>query len=108
MRRPIRRLYVAMHERPEPARCRTSASCLRVHVRDVCSTRSGVKRMLYVFGFRRLGVAVSDLYFKTTNPIPGQEGSERGVRLELRLLETGTHHGSILDARPIVIDRPIW
>ncbi|MGP4099539.1 hypothetical protein [Nonomuraea sp. KM90] len=64
--------------------------------------------MLYLFGFDRIGVAVSDIYFVDPNPTPGQEGAERGVRLELRRLEPGELKGSIYSARPITVDRPIW
>ena len=45
--------------------------------------------MLYAFGFDRIGVVVGDLYFVNPDPAPGQEGPERGVRLEVRLLERG-------------------
>ena len=64
--------------------------------------------MLYAFGFDRIGVLVSDLYFVDPNPGKGQEGPERGVRLEVRMLERGKLHGSIYSAQPISIDRPIW
>ena len=64
--------------------------------------------MLYVFGFERIGVLLSDLYFVDPNPRPGQEGAERGVRLELRLLDHGELKGSIYSARPISIAEPIW
>ena len=64
--------------------------------------------MLYVFGFERVGVVVGDLYFVDPNPGKGQEGPERGVRLEVRMLERGKLHGSIYSAQPISIDRPIW
>ncbi|HUC36025.1 MAG TPA: hypothetical protein VMR97_02755 [Acidimicrobiales bacterium] len=64
--------------------------------------------MLYVFGFERLGVVVSDLYFVDPNPGPDQEGPERGVRMELRLLEQGEEKGSVYASRPIVVERPIW
>lgn len=64
--------------------------------------------MLYAFGFERIGVVISDLYFVDPNPLPGQEGAERGVRLELRVLEPGELRGSIYSARPITIDQPIW
>jgi hypothetical protein len=64
--------------------------------------------MLYLFGFERVGVAISDLYFVDPNPAPGQEGAERGVRLELRMLERGALHGSIYSAQPIAVDKPIW
>ncbi|MGN9841110.1 hypothetical protein ACTMTI_23590 [Nonomuraea sp. H19] len=64
--------------------------------------------VLYVFGFERIGVAVSDIYFVDPEPIPGQEGAERGVRLEIRRLEPGELKGSIYSARPITVDRPLW
>lgn len=64
--------------------------------------------MLYIFGFERIGVAVSDLYFVDPNPGKGQEGAEHGVRLEVRMLEQGQLKGSIYSARPINVDRPIW
>jgi hypothetical protein len=64
--------------------------------------------MLYAFGFERVGVVVSDLYFVNPRPLPGQEGAERGVRLELRVLERQPLKGSIYSAQPIVVDQPLW
>jgi hypothetical protein len=64
--------------------------------------------MLYAWGFERIGVVVGDLYFLDPDPGPGQEGAERGVRLEVRLLERPPLAGSIYAAQPIVIDRPVW
>jgi hypothetical protein len=64
--------------------------------------------MLYAWGFERVGVVASDLYFVDPNPSPGQEGAERGVRLEVRLLERPPLTGSIYAAQPVVIDRPVW
>ena len=64
--------------------------------------------MLYAFGFDRIGVLVSDLYFVDPQPLPGQEGAEHGVRLELRILGHGELKGSIYSARPIEVDRPVW
>ncbi|HEX3621090.1 MAG TPA: hypothetical protein VHT97_02125 [Acidimicrobiales bacterium] len=64
--------------------------------------------MLYAFGFERVGVVVGDLYFVNPRPQPGQEGPERGVRVELRTLERGPLRGSIYAAQPIAVDRPIW
>lgn len=64
--------------------------------------------MLYAFGFERLGVLVSDLYFVNPRPLPGQEGAERGVRLELRMLERPPLQGGIYSAQPILVDRPLW
>lgn len=64
--------------------------------------------MLYAYGFDRVGVLVSDLYFVDPRPGPGQEGAERGIRLELRMLEPGELKGSIYSARPIEVARPVW
>ena len=64
--------------------------------------------MLYAFGSDRVGVLVSDMYIVIPNPRPGQEGAERGVRLEVRLLERGDPPGSIYSARPIEVGRPVW
>jgi hypothetical protein len=63
---------------------------------------------LYVFGVERMGVVISDLHFADPTPAPGQEGAERGVRLELRMLERGELKGSIYSAQPIAVGRPIW
>jgi hypothetical protein len=64
--------------------------------------------VLYAFGFEQIGVVLSDLYFVDPNPGPGQEGAERGVRLEVRMLDKGALNGSIYSAQPIAVDRPIW
>lgn len=64
--------------------------------------------MLYAFGFERLGVLVGDLYFVNPDPLAGQEGPERGVRLELRMLERRPLQGGIYSAQPISVDRPLW
>ena len=64
--------------------------------------------MLKVFGFDRIGVVLGDLYFVDPNPAPGQEGAERGVRVEVRFLEPQEHDGSIYAARPILVGEPIW
>ena len=64
--------------------------------------------MLYAFGFSRVGVLISDLYFIDPEPLEGQESAERGVRLEVRLLDRGELKGSIYSAQPIGIGRPVW
>lgn len=64
--------------------------------------------MLYLLGFDRVGVVIGDLYFVDPEPIPGQESPERGVRLEVRILDQGTVEGTIYAARPIAIGRPVW
>jgi hypothetical protein len=64
--------------------------------------------VLHVFGFERLAIAVADLYFVDPRPSPGQEGAERGVRVELRYVERPKPKGSIYASGPIKIGRPIW
>jgi hypothetical protein len=64
--------------------------------------------MLYAFGFERVGVLASDMYIVIPTPEPGQDGAERGVRLEIRLLERGDLVGSPYSARPIEVGRPVW
>jgi len=64
--------------------------------------------MLCTFGFGRIGVLLSDLYFVNPSPAAGQEGAEHGVRLEIRVLERGELKGSIYSAQPISVGRPIW
>ena len=64
--------------------------------------------MLCTFGFERIGVLLSDLYFVDPEPTKGQEGAEHGVRLELRVLERGDLKGSIYSAQPISVGEPIW
>jgi hypothetical protein len=64
--------------------------------------------VLTVFGFDRVAVVLGDLYFVDPNPAPGQEGAERGVRVEVRFIEAQQHEGSIYAGRPIVVGNPIW
>lgn len=64
--------------------------------------------MLHLFGFEGISVVVGDLYFVDPQPTPGQEGAERGVRLEVRRLASRPIEGSIYSSRPIVVDQPIW
>lgn len=64
--------------------------------------------MLYGFGFERVGVVISDLYFIDPNPIKGQESPEHGVRLELRVLGRQPLRGSIYSAQPIEVGQPLW
>ena len=59
--------------------------------------------MLYAFAFERVGVVVGDLYFRDPNPGAGQEGAERGVRLEVRIFERPPVEGSIYAAQPIEV-----
>ncbi|BBZ44301.1 hypothetical protein [Mycobacterium parmense] len=64
--------------------------------------------MLAAFGFEALGVVVGDMYFVDPSPLEGQETPERGVRLELRLIEKGDPQGSIYAGVPIAFSRPVW
>lgn len=64
--------------------------------------------MFYAFGFERIGIVLSDLYFVDPDPKPGQEGPERGARLEVRLFERPEPDGSIYAARPVEIGQPLW
>jgi hypothetical protein len=64
--------------------------------------------MLWSIAFDRLGVVVGDLYFVDPRPAPGQEGAERGVRLELRVFDREALQGSIYSATPIRVGRPLW
>jgi hypothetical protein len=64
--------------------------------------------MLWAMAFNRIGVVVSDIYFVDPNPGAGQEGAERGVRLELREFDRDELVGSIYSAVPIRVGRPLW
>jgi Trk K+ transport system NAD-binding subunit len=61
--------------------------------------------VLWSMAFNQLGVVVSDIYFVDPRPTPGQEGAERGVRLELRVFERDELVGSIYSAVPIRVAR---
>src|ERR1700756_798659 len=64
--------------------------------------------MLAAFGFEALGVVVGDMYFVDPVPLAGQETPERGVRLELRLVDRADPQGSIYAGVPIAFTRPVW
>jgi hypothetical protein len=64
--------------------------------------------MLWSMAFDRIGVVVGDLFFLDPEPDAGQEGPERGVRLELRMFEREPLQGAIYSAVPIRIARPLW
>lgn len=64
--------------------------------------------MLAAFGFDTLGVVVGDMFFVDPSPLEGQETPERGVRLELRLVDRGEPQGSIYAGVPISFNRPVW
>jgi hypothetical protein len=64
--------------------------------------------MLAAFGFESLGMVVGDMYFIDPDPLEGQETPERGVRLELRLVDRDEPQGSIYAGVPITFGRPVW
>ncbi len=64
--------------------------------------------MLWTLAFDRIGVALSDLYFVDPSIDQGDDGAERGVRLELRYFERDDLRGSAYSSVPIRVDRPIW
>ena len=71
-------------------------------------TSQGRCEMIAAFGFEALGVVVGDMYFVDPAPQPGQDTPERGVRLELRLVDRGEPRGSIYAGVPIAFTRPVW
>jgi hypothetical protein len=64
--------------------------------------------MLAAFGFEKLGVVVGDMFFVDPSPNEGQETPERGVRLEIRLIDKDEPQGSIYAGVPIAFGRPLW
>ena len=58
--------------------------------------------------YQRLGIAIEDVYFLEPDPAPGEEGPERGVRVEVRLIENQPLSGSRYSAYPIAIRTAIW
>jgi hypothetical protein len=64
--------------------------------------------MLYAFGFDRIAVVAGELYFVDPDPLPGQDGPEQGVRVEVRRLERPPLQGGIYSAQPIAVGRPLW
>ena len=60
--------------------------------------------MLAAFGFEALGVVVGDIYFIDPVPLAGQETPERGVKLQVRLVDRAqlvvfAYHTSLVSAR---------
>ncbi|HEY9303260.1 MAG TPA: hypothetical protein VIO95_03110 [Mycobacterium sp.] len=64
--------------------------------------------MFAAFGFETLGVVIGDMYFVDPTPLAGQETPERGVRLELRIIDRAAPRGSIYAGVPITLGRPVW
>jgi hypothetical protein len=64
--------------------------------------------MLQVFAFDRIGVVLGDLFFIDPRGTAQDEGAERGVRLEVRVMRAGELRGSVYSSRPIEVAEPIW
>lgn len=64
--------------------------------------------MLQALCFGTMAVTIEDLYFIDPDPMPGQEDPERGVRVELRLMEPQEWRGSIYAAQRSVLDQALW
>ncbi|TDD86081.1 hypothetical protein [Actinomadura rubrisoli] len=62
--------------------------------------------MLRVFCLGSLGITVEDLYL--IDPDPDRGGHERGVRVELRLLDPRPWRGSPNASQPVIADRAVW
>lgn len=58
--------------------------------------------------YQRLGIVIEDIYFLEPNPDPGEEGPERGVRVEVRHVENQPQSGSRYSAYPIAVRTAIW
>ena len=52
--------------------------------------------------------SASAVSYTHLNPLAGQETPERGVRLELRLVDRADPQGSIYAGIPIAFTRPVW
>lgn len=64
--------------------------------------------MLCTFGFGTLAVMAESLYFADPDPQPGQDGPERGVRVELRLVRPEPHRGSFYASQEYVLDQAVF
>jgi hypothetical protein len=96
---------------PGPRGLLLGAAAAHTEIRDAALAAGGPGRrmgVLYVFGFERTAVMLSDLYFVDPSPMKGQESPEHGARLEVRLLHAGELRGSIYSAQPIEIGELVW
>lgn len=62
--------------------------------------------MLRVFCFGSLGLTVEDVYL--IDPDPDRGGHERGVRVELRVVDPQPWRGTGNASQRIVVDRALW
>jgi hypothetical protein len=64
--------------------------------------------MLSSVSFDKIAVTIEDIYFLDPVQKPDNEGPERGVRVELRLLDRLPHQGSVYAAQPFGMGTVIW
>lgn len=64
--------------------------------------------MIYMFGFEEVCLVTADVFFVDPEPVPGQEGAESGVRVELRRLERLPLKASIYSAQPMAVEEPLF
>jgi hypothetical protein len=64
--------------------------------------------VLTVFAFQQVAVTVEDIWFFEPDPYPGEEGAERGVRVEVRLLDRRPQTGSRYSAAPVQVATAFW
>jgi len=62
--------------------------------------------VLRVFCFGSLGVTVEDVFL--IEPDPRNPARERGVRVELRLLDPQPWRGSVNASQKVVVDQAVW
>ncbi len=61
-----------------------------------------------VFCLRRLAITVEAIEFVDPQPEPGQEGAERGARIEIKLLEDQPRRGSVYASIDVLLGRALW
>jgi hypothetical protein len=64
--------------------------------------------MMQSFSFDKVAITVEDIYFLDPVQKADNEGPERGVRVEVRLLDRFPRHGSVYAAQPFGIGTAIW
>lgn len=64
--------------------------------------------MLTAFAFTKVAVTVEDIWFFDPDAPPGEEGAERGVRVEVRLVERLPRTGTRYAAYPVHLETAVW
>jgi hypothetical protein len=63
---------------------------------------------MHSFCFDKVAVTVQDVYFLDPVQRSDNEGPERGVRIELRLVERFPHQGSVYAAQSFLVGTALW